>query len=139
MRKLDISERSGNLPKVTKQGRSKAKSRTQACPLPNLCSACQATACSVSSVHLPRSLRHVFMAWALKPWPPGWERAIQHMCVWVTVAMKGLAVRDVLSEDRTQNSCSSYAVMGTPDKGAWPRSFIDIRQLCGLRQDTSPR
>ena len=79
------------------------------------------------------------LAWALKPWPPGWERAIQHMCVWVTVAMKGLAVRDVLSEDRTQNSCSSYAVMGTPDKGAWPRSFIDIRQLCGLRQDTSPR
>ena len=61
-----------------------------------------------------------------------------HVCL-VMVVMKRMGVRDVLSEDRTQNSCSSYAVTGTPDKGAWPRFFIDIHQLCGLRQDTSPR
>ena len=61
------------------------------------------------------------------------------MCVWVMVAMKGVGVRDVLSEDRTQNSCSSYAVTGTQDKGVWPRSSIDIHQLCGLRQDPSCR
>lgn len=40
------------------------------------------------------------------------------MCVWVMVVMKGAGVRDVLSEDRTQNICSSYAVTGTQDKGA---------------------
>ena len=42
-----------------------------------------------------------------------------HVCLGM-VMMKGMGVRDVLSEDRTQNSCSSCAVTGTPDKGPGP-------------------
>lgn len=34
------------------------------------------------------TLCHVHMAWALKPWPPGRERAIQHICIWVMVVTK---------------------------------------------------
>lgn len=60
------------------------------------------------------------------------------MCVWVMVVMKGLVVRDVLSEDRTQNSCFQLCRHGDPRQGGLTVPFIDIRQLCGFRRDTSP-